>query len=361
MNKLGFKNLDLDEYLNMLSQASDGYKYQAVTKVMSKPESERTAAEKQAMDKWFSAVKNIDNDELNAVQLLTKSMLAQDKALTFVDAEGNITDADEYSYYVEMSQSAQEGFVVKYQLGADSVDSYRIVPLEDGGCELFVTINGVEQLITDENKPEVITNLNEIKDFLVFRVQAKYNNQANFYAKEAQKLKEEHDKINEEIKDKTTIMSEDSWGVPTEVTIPDTPEVTELRKKAKNLEEKMSLYSKYCESFQNKSFEANKMYSAYKKLSSQCPIESYTIKQVPSSTPNGVGHTEVTFYSDKDKTQPIEPSEEQIAFFLNKENLSVTDLMIIGAPLQGYNLEDINAFQKAGIDNLNILNYVQNK
>ena len=368
MNKLGFGNLKIgsnyltpEEYLQLLSQTSDRYKYEAVANVMSKPESERTADENQAMDKWFSAVENIDNNELNALQLLTKSMLAQGKALSFVDDEGNLTNEDKYSYYAEMSQSAQEGFVVKFQLGADSVDSYRIVPLEDGGCELFVTINGVEQLITDENKPEAITNLNEIKDFLVFRVQAKYNNQANFYAKEAQKLKEEHDKINEEIKDKTTIMSEDSWGVPTEVTIPDTPEVTELRKKAKNLEEKMSLYSKYCESFQNKSFETNKMYSDYKKLSSQCPIESYSIEYVPSSTGNGVGHTEVTFYSDKDKTQPVEPSEEQIAFFLNKENLSVNDLMTAGAPLHGYDLEDIKAFQKAGTDNLTILNYVQNK
>lgn len=362
MNKLGFGNLKIgsnyltpEEYLQLLSQASDSYKYEAVAKVMSKPESERTAAENQAMDKWFSAVENIDNDELNALQLLTKSMLAQGKALSFVDEEGNLTNEDKYSYYAEMSQSAQEGFVVKFQLGADSVDSYRIVPLEDGGCELFVTIDGVEQLINDKNKPEAIINLNEIKDFLVFRTQAKYNNQANFYAKQVQELQEERTKLENKLADEKR---DNFSGNYVEII---TPEMEKMETQIEEIDKKISLYSKYCESFQNKSFEANKMYSDYKKLSSQCPIESYTIKQVPSSTPNGVGHTEVTFYSDKDKTQPIEPSEEQIAFFLNKENLSVTDLMIIGAPLQGYNLEDINAFQKAGIDNLNILNYVQNK
>lgn len=362
MNKLGFGNLKIgsnyltpEEYLQLLSQASDSYKYEAVAKVMSKPESERTAAENQAMDKWFSAVENIDNDELNALQLLTKSMLAQGKALSFVDDEGNLTNEYKYSYYAEMSQSAQEGFVVKFQLGADSVDSYRIVPLEDGGCELFVTIDGVEQLINDKNKPEAIINLNEIKDFLVFRTQAKYNNQANFYAKQVQELQEERTKLENKLADEKR---DNFSGNYVEII---TPEMEKMETQIEEIDKKISLYSKYCESFQNKSFEANKMYSDYKKLSSQCPIESYTIKQVPSSTPNGVGHTEVTFYSDKDKTQPIEPSEEQIAFFLNKENLSVTDLMIIGAPLQGYNLEDINAFQKAGIDNLNILNYVQNK
>ena len=362
MNKLGFGNLKIgsnyltpEEYLQLLSQASDSYKYEAVAKVMSKPESERTAAENQAMDKWFSAVENIDNDELNALQLLTKSMLAQGKALSFVDDEGNLTNEYKYSYYAEMSQSAQEGFVVKFQLGADSVDSYRIVPFEDGGCELFVTIDGIEQLITDENKPEAIINLNEIKDFLVFRVQAKYNNQANFYAKQVQELQEERTKVENKLADEKR---DNFSGNYAEII---TPEMKKMETQIEEIDKKISLYSKYCESFQNKSFEANKMYSDYKKLSSQCPIESYTIKYVPSSTPNGLGRTEVTFYSDKDKTQPVEPSEEQIAFFLSKENLSVNDLMISGVPLHGYNLEDIKAFQKAGTDNLNILNYVQNK
>lgn len=362
MNKLGFGNLKIgsnyltpEEYLQLLSQASDRYKYEAVANVMTKPESERTTAENQAMDKWFSAVENIDNNELNALQLLTKSMLAQGKALSFVDDEGNLTNEDKYSYYAEMSQSAQEGFVVKFQLGADSVDSYRIVPLEDGGCELFVTIDGVEQLITDENKSEAITNLNEIKDFLVFRVQAKYNNQANFYAKQVQKLQEERTKAENKLKNEK---NDNFSGNYVEII---TPEMKKIEKQIEEINKKISLYSKYCESFQNKSFEANKMYSDYKKLSSQCPIESYTIKYVPSSSQNGVGRTEVTFYSDKDKTQPIEPSEEQIAFFLNKENLSVNDLMTAGAILDGYDLEKIKTFQKAGTDNLTILNYVQNK
>ena len=362
MNKLGFGNLKIgsnyltpEEYLQLLSQASDRYKYEAVANVMTKPESERTAAENQAMDKWFSAVENIDNNELNALQLLTKSMLAQGKALSFVDDEGNLTNEDKYSYYAEMSQSAQEGFVVKFQLGADSVDSYRIVPLEDGGCELFVTIDGVEQLITDENKSEAITNLNEIKDFLVFRVQAKYNNQANFYAKQVQELQEERTKVENKLKNEK---NDNFSGNYVEII---TPEMKKMEKQIEEINKKISLYSKYCESFQNKSFEANKMYSDYKKLSSQCPIESYTIKYVPSSSQNGVGRTEVTFYSDKDKTQPIEPSEEQIAFFLNKENLSVNDLMTAGTILDGYDLEKIRAFQKAGTDNLTILNYVQNK
>lgn len=368
MNKIGYNNLKIganylttDEYLQMLSQISDSYKYQAVVQVVSKSQSERTAAENQALDKWFSAVENIANDELSAVQLLTKSMLAQDKALGFVDDAGSVTDAEKYSYYFELSQSAQEGFVVKFQLGADSVDSYRISAKEDGGCELFVTINGVEQLINDENKPVAVENLNEIKDFLVFRLQAKCNNQANFYAKEAQKIQQERDKINGEIKDKTTFMTEDAWGVPIEATKPDTPEVIELRKQVAELEKKLSLYSNYCLSFQEKSFEINKMYSDYKELSSKCSIQSYDIKYINSNTPNGIGHTEVIFYSDKEKTQPIKVSEEQIAIFLAKENLSVEDLMITGAPLRGYDLNDIKAFQKAGTDKLTILNYIENK